>query len=137
MLRAYIVVKSSDPIGPLALTQLYREAGPGVSQGRYHVTPPPRIPIQFSMMMIIVDNYLCACAAQFKSSHPEYLAPTQKNQPTTNDAIHTPSPPLSPTSPPPTSPRDASNAATPCPIPPSPHPPNPLLRIIRRSDQPL
>lgn len=40
MLRAYIVVKSSDPIGPLALTQLYREAGPGVSQGRYHVTPP-------------------------------------------------------------------------------------------------
>jgi hypothetical protein len=24
MLRAYIVVKSSDPIGPLAFTQLYR-----------------------------------------------------------------------------------------------------------------
>jgi hypothetical protein len=40
MLRAYIVVKSSDPIGPLAFVRTLPRSRPWVSQGWYHVTPP-------------------------------------------------------------------------------------------------
>jgi hypothetical protein len=43
MLRGYILVESSDPIGPLAFVRTLPRAGPGVSQRWYHVmhvTPP-------------------------------------------------------------------------------------------------
>jgi hypothetical protein len=40
MLRGYILVESSDPIGPLAFVRTLPRGRPWVSQGRYHVTPP-------------------------------------------------------------------------------------------------